>query len=428
MALEDYRETMEKCSHCGYCKYIPLSQVKSVRFSTGCPSLDYMGFHAYSGSGKLNVAEGLLDGTIDYSDKLLDVVNKCPVCGMCDVSCKMSVTELEPLETILELRAKCVEDGQVLPEHMAVIDNLREEDTMILDKKKADRGKWAEGLGVKDLSKGEEAEVLFHAGCRLSYDEDRWEVVRGAVNLLKNAGVDVGIMGADEMCCGGRTYEMGYRGEFTKYAESNIENWETKGIKTVVTCCSDGYYAFNYLYPAKSGKRVNVEVLHISQYLDRLIKEGKIRPTKNVPMTVTYHDPCHLGRMGDPYIPWAGKRKKIRNQIAIWDPPKPRRLGAKGVYEPPRDILKSIPGVKLVEMERIRECSYCCGAGGGVKEAYPDFAIWTASERIEEAKATDAEAIVTSCPWCERNFIDAIEEEGEKMKVYDVVELLQKAI
>ena len=112
----------------------------------------------------------------------------------------------------------------------------------------------------------------------------------------------------------------------------------------------------------------------------------------------------------------------------MYEPKKPRYNGANGVYEPPRSILGRIPGLKLVEMERIKEYAWCCGAGGGAKEAYPDFAIWTATERIEEAKSTGAEAIVTACPWCERNFLDSINISGEKMKVYDLVDLVQQAI
>ena len=154
------------------------------------------------------------------------------------------------------------------------------------------------------------------------------------------------------------------------------------------------------------------EVLHTVEFFDRLIKQGKIKLTKAVPMTVTYHDPCHLGRQGEPYVPWKGKEKKIFNQIVVYEPRKPSYNGAWGVYEPPRDVLKSIPGLELVEMERIKEYAWCCGAGGGVKEAYPEFSAWTATERIEEAKSTGAEAIVSACPWCERNFIDAIKTDG----------------
>ena len=128
------------------------------------------------------------------------------------------------------------------------------------------------------------------------------------------------------------------------------------------------------------------EVLHIVEFIDRLIKEGKIKFSKTIPMTVTYHDPCHLGRLGEAYIPWKGIEKKIRGQIIVHEPRKPIMRGASGIYEPPREVLKSIPGLELVEMERIREYAWCCGAGGGVREAYPDFSSWTARERIEEAK------------------------------------------
>ncbi len=142
---------------------------------------------------------------------------------------------------------------------------------------------------------------------------------------------------------------------------------------------------------------------------------------------MTYHDPCRLGRQGEPYVPWDGKEIKIRNQICAYDPPKPRNNGAKGVYDAPREVLKSIPGVELVEMERIREYAWCCGGGGGVREAYPEFSHWTATERIEEAKATGAEAIVTACSGCERNFMDAAKAADEKIKVFDIAQLVRQA-
>jgi Fe-S oxidoreductase len=164
------------------------------------------------------------------------------------------------------------------------------------------------------------------------------------------------------------------------------------------------------------------------EFIDRLIKQGRIKFSKAVPMTVTYHDPCHLGRQGEPYVPWKGKERKILNQVVLYDPPKPRYNGAWGIYDPPRNVLKSIPGIKLVEMERIREYAWCCGSGGGCTDAYPEFAAWTAGERIEEAKTTEAEAIVSACPWCERSFLDAVSAGGNKMKVFDIIELVQQAI
>jgi Fe-S oxidoreductase len=351
----------------------------------------------------MDVSLALIDEKLKYEDSpaLLDIFYKCNMCGGCDAMCKR-VQDMEPLRVIQEMRMRLVGDGQLLPANMPVIDHLRKEDNMMM-KPKAERGKWAEGLGVKDLTQ-ESAEVVFHAGCRLSFDEELWPVARTAVTLLKNAGVDIGIMGKDETCCGGRAYEMGYQGELTKYAESNLEAWRNAGVKTVVTACSDGYYAFKRLYPELGSK---FEVLHLVEFIDRLIKEGKLKFTKTVPMTVTYHDPCHLGRRDHVYVPGE----------AIM-----------GIYDLPRDIIKSIPGVELVEMYRIKEYAWCCGAGGGVIDAYPDFNSFTATERIEEAKETGAEAIVTACPWCERNFIDAINGSASKMKVFDLVELIQQAM
>jgi Fe-S oxidoreductase len=423
MALEDHIKEAERCAQCSYCKWIPLDQIKSWRFSNGCPSIAYNNFNSYSARGRYMVAQSLLNGKSSYTDRVLDIVYKCVTCGNCDVSCKVCRYNLEPLEMIHELRFKLVEDGQLLPQHMLYIDHLRKEDNMML-KPRSERGKWADGLDIKRIT-GERTDVVFHAGCRFSYDESLWQKARTAVTILKNAGINIGIMGSDESCCTGRVFNMGYKGEFTKFTENNLQIWKTAGVKTIVTSCSDCYHAFKRLYPPLGSK---FEVLHTVEYLDRLIKEGKIKFTKKIPLKVTYHDPCHLGRQGEAYIPWQGKEKKIKNQIVVYEPPRPRYNGAWGIYEPPRDILKSIPGLDLVEMERIREYAWCCGAGGGVKEAYPEFSDWTAGERIEEAMSTGAEAIVSACGWCERNFLDSIQANGQKMKVFDVAELVQQAI
>jgi Fe-S oxidoreductase len=197
------------------------------------------------------------------------------------------------------------------------------------------------------------------------------------------------------------------------------------GVKTLVTGCADGYQAFKVLYD-KVNLKGDLEVLHISEYIDRLIRSGKLKLKKKVAISVTYHDPCRLGRLGEPWIHWEGK--KVPGDRFVFDPPKEYRRGTKGVYEPPRDVINSIPGIKLTEMTRIKEYSWCCGAGGGVNESNPDFALWTAKERIEEAKSTGAEAIITACPWCEKTFNEAIRKSGSNLKVYDIVELVEKAI
>jgi Fe-S oxidoreductase len=423
MALQDFAAEMDRCSQCSYCKWIPFDQVKSWRFAKNCPSIAYHNFNSYSARGRYAVARSLIKGQSGHSDTVRDIAFTCMTCGSCDVSCKVCRYNLEPLEMARELKFHLVENGQGLAEHQVIIDSLnREQNTM--RQPQAGRGEWVDGLDVPRLP-SDKAEVLFHAGCRFSYDKDLQATARATVMLLKNAGVNVGIMGEREMCCGGRVYSMGYRDEFTRFAQANVQAWARAGVKTVVTSCADGYHAFKRLYPRLGSQ---VEVLHTVEFIARLIEEGKIAFRSEIPMTVTYHDPCHLGRQGEPYVPWDGVEKKIKSQIVVYEPKRPRYNGAWGVYDPPREILRSIPGLELVEMERIREYSWCCGAGGGVREAYPEFSAWTAAERIAEAKATGAEALVSACPWCERNFMDAISALGEPMQVYDIVELVQRAM
>ncbi len=150
-------------------------------------------------------------------------------------------------------------------------------------------------------------------------------------------------------------------------------------------------------------------------------------------MTVTYHDPCNLGRQGEPYTQWEGVEKKIYGQAVVYDPPRPRHNGANGVYDAPRDVLAAIPGVELVEMERSREAAWCCGAGGACREAFPEYSAATAAERVEEAASTGAEALVTACSRCELNFSEAVAADassggpGADLQVHDVLELVARA-
>ena len=422
MALEDYRGYMETCRRCSICKFIPLEKVKGYDHTYVCPSIARYDFHSYCGGGRLVMGIAMLEKRLDYTDKLLEVIYNCQTCGACDTSCKYAM-DIELIEPISEIRARCVETGHTLPALDKVINSLRKQGTMVPGAK-GKRGEWAAGLNLKDYTK-EKVDVIYHVGCLTSYSKDMWKLAKATVKLLQKAGVNFGVGGENESCCGGRAYMMGYKEDFLNQAKKNIEAIKKSGAKTLVTGCADGYHAFKVLCD-KYKLKGDLEVLHTTEYFDRLIKEGKLKPTKKVNMQVTYHDPCYLGRMGEPWIHWEGK--EILGEIRTFDPPKEYRRGIYGVYEPPRDILKSIPGLKLVEMDRIKEYAWCCGAGGGVRETNPDYARWTANERIDEAKLTGAEAIVSACPWCEQMFGDTIKENGGILKVYDVVELLEKAI
>jgi Fe-S oxidoreductase len=422
MTLEDYRSDMEMCCRCSICKFVPLEKLTEKRHSYVCPSIARYNYHTYSGGGRMGLGIALLENELEYDKALLDVVYDCQMCGACDISCKYAM-DMEVLEPIYETRIRAVSEGHTRPALDKVINSMRKQGTMIAGPK-ARRGEWVAGLDVKDITK-EKTKVIYHAGCRTTYDKDMGKIAQTAIQLLKKAGVDVGTAGANETCCGGRAYQMGYQADFLEQAKKNLAIIKKSGAKTLVTGCADCYHAFKVLYD-KFGLKGDLEVLHITEYLARLIKEGKLKPAKQFKIKVTYHDPCHLGRLGEPYIHWEGK--PVPGHIRIFDPPKEFRRGTYGVYQPPRDVLKSIPGLKLSEMDRIKEYAWCCGAGGGVKESNPDFAAWTARERIAEAESTGAEAIVTACPGCEQSFKDAIKESGSSLKVYDVVELLAKAV
>jgi len=418
---------MEQCVRCSCCKFVAAPYVGSYKYAAGCPSIQYGNYHAYSGSGKVITALALTSGETGYTDEMLKIIHTCTMCGSCDISCKFNYAEnVEPLGILRELRMKVVDDGQSDPAHMATIKYLKREDN-VFGKPKADRAQWAEGLSIKDALE-ERTEVYFHVGCHYSYDEDLWPIIRGAARVLQEAGVDFGFAKKEEVCCGGRAFDMGYKQELGSYAESLVGRVKEAGSKILVTSCSDCYGTFKQLYPIAGQDFKDVEVLHMTEYLARLMKEGKIKPSRKVPMLVTYHDPCHLGRLGEPCAPWKGTLEKVLNIMPVTVPPKDVRFGADGVYDAPRQILENIPGIEFVEMERIREYSYCCGAGGGAKEAYPDFALKTAKDRLEEARDTGADALVTACPWCERNFKDALDGEAGKLEVYDIVELLLKGM
>ncbi len=423
MALQDFMAEAERCSQCSYCKWVPFDRMKSWRFSKGCPSIGYNNFQSYSARGRYAVALALINGSIGYDERVKNIAFQCQTCGSCDVACKVCRYNLEPLAMTRELRAQLVRDGQTLPQHASIIEGLKTSGNMLL-KSGSDRGKWAVDLDIKKVP-DQKASVLFHAGCRFSYDEGQQQVARAAVALLNQAGVDVGIMGGSEMCCGGRAYDMGYRDDFSRCAATNIAAWKKAGVEMVVTSCAHCYYAFKRLYP-DSGCQIGV--MHTVEYLDMLIQAGKIKFTKRMPLKVTYHDPCYLGRQGEPYVPWNGKESKIFNQVIVYDPPRPRYNGAGGIYDPPRRVIQCIPGIELVEMERIREGAWCCGSGPGIREAFAEFADWTAAERLEEVKATGAEAIVSACGWCEKSFADCVANSGRNPRVLDVAELVQQAL
>ncbi|MGE5228791.1 MAG: (Fe-S)-binding protein [Deltaproteobacteria bacterium] len=428
MALTDYRPDAMRCTRCSYCKWIPFDLVRSHRFAKGCPSVEAGKFHAYSAGGKLVTALSLMDGRSEVTDQVVDIAFKCQLCGNCDVACKLCRYDMEPVLALREFRAHLVEMDRVPESYRLLIAKTRAGLAGKSPVTPAGRNTWAEGLGLKDPA-AEPADVVFYAGCKYSMEESLRETVRTQVRLLQLAGLTVGLF--ENGCCGGLADKMGYRDEAAEAGARMLAQWAAAGVRTVVTPCADCRHVFTRVYPDLEGARAGMpEILHTIELTDRLIDEERLELTTPVPMTVTYHDPCNLGRQGEPYEQWEGVEKKIYGQAVVYDPPRPRHNGAHGVYDAPRDVLAAIPGVELVEMERSREAAWCCGAGGACREAFPEYSAATAAERVEEAASTGADALVTACSRCELNFNEAVAADsasngpGAGLQVHDVLEMV----
>jgi Fe-S oxidoreductase len=361
----------------------------------------------------------LVEGRLDFTDQLLKILYEDPLCGACDVGCKRNL-DLEIGLTLEALRIKAVKDGAgPMPAHKKIAQNIAKNHNQF-GSPHENRKKWL----TSDIKVSRKAEVLYYVGCAASYLNQ--EIAQATAKILNTSNTPFMLM-PDEWCCGNTLYSVGMIDEARELARRNIEAMKQTGATTLLTSCAEGYRMWKVDYPKMlkiSTADLGFRVVHLVEWVDELIKKGSLKLTNPIDLRLTYHDSCSLSRLSEPWVPWEGER-------GLWgvvNPPLERRRGTNGVYQQPRDILSSIPGVNLVEMPRKRENAFCCGAGRGTKEAFPDFALWAAEQRLEEVKEVGAEAIVSACPWCKNNFTGAIKAGDEKIKCFDISELILKAI
>jgi Fe-S oxidoreductase len=259
---------------------------------------------------------------------------------------------------------------------------------------RAKRAQWAKGLSVKTFEEG--MEILFFPGCYLSYDPRLKKVAAATAKILKKAGVDFGILGTEENCCGESIRKTGNEELFKQLAKENIKTFIDRGVKKILVASPHCYHTFKNEYPEFS---VNFEIVHISQYLFELINEGRLQISKEYGKKITYHDPCYLGRHN-------------------------------GIYDEPREVLKKIPGLELIELAESREDSLCCGMGGGRIWAETPKSERFSNLRLEEAIEIGARELVTACPYCITNFEDSrvVLNYDEVIQVKDITEILQEVI
>lgn len=379
-----------RCGKCMQCKWIDHNEMTDVDFMAICPSGARFRYEAYYASGRQEIARGMLEGSLEPSDRLMHILFTCTECGGCQAVCS-ELGDKNPLKTIVALRERVFRDELApIPAHEILMKSMENYENP-WQQPRARRDAWMRRARLKDPRR-DDVDVLYYVGCTTAYDPTLQYIARMMTSIMKKAGVKFGVLGRDELCCGSTLLRMGDYDAYREVATKNIELLNSLALERVVTSCSGCASVLKEEYPELGG--LEADVVHSLELVDELIKSGTIKLKKQVRKKVTYHDPCHLGR----YC---------------------------GVYDAPRNILEAIPGLELREMPRNRSNAFCCGAGGGVKSAYPEFALWVATERVREAASTGASAIVTACPFCEQNFMDV---KKPKMEVLDILKLVSDSM
>jgi heterodisulfide reductase subunit D len=319
---------------------------------------------------------------------LSEKIFRCTLCGACDVACPVVIN---PKDLSIAIREIMVEMGHYPKAAENLKKNLLSDHNISADDNE-DRAEWVEDLGEipEHGFQKDRAEVVYFVGCVSSFFPMVQKIPQNFVQIMDKGGVDFTILGEGEWCCGFPLIGAGMSRELEKLKVHNLDTIKEVGAKSVVFSCPSCYRTWKELYDT------NVELLHSSHLLERLIKEKKI-PLKELNLTVTYHDPCDLGRNS-------------------------------GVYEPPREVLRMIPGVKLVELENNREKTVCCGGGGNVEMVDPELSAGIAQKKIDEIQNTGADIIVTSCQQCVRTISTRARKQGIKLKVMDLTEIVMMAM
>ncbi len=314
----------------------------------------------------------------------------CTTCGRCPQRCPRGVATIDVTRSIRRIAS----EAGIFPEPVHAVKASLATEGNPLREERAKRGDWAKNLSVKPFTEG--MEILYFPGCYPSYDSRLKKVALATVNILNKAGVDFGILGAKENCCGESIRKTGDEVLFKQLARENIKSFIDNGVKKILVTSPHCYHTFKNEYPEF---KANFEVIHMSQYLFQLISEGRLKLSGEYSRKITYHDPCYLGRHND-------------------------------IYDEPREILKSVPGLELVEMADSREDSLCCGGGGG--RIWMDTAKGERFSDLRLGQALDvkAEVLATCCPYCIVNFEDSRLSLGEDatLEIKDITEIIQEVI
>lgn len=322
------------------------------------------------------------------------IENKIWYCTTCRACLEMCPVYVSTFEMVVKRRTVAIEEGIEVPRLMnQTLERLFNYDNPWESSKKR-RGAWSEGMDIPDLSKGDlKAEICYFVGCTTSFDDTAQRIARAFSSVLKYTKINFGILGSKEPCCGDIAKRVGELGLFIEQREKCLETFERYGIREIATSSPHCFHTFQNEYPKGSFR-----VRHYVLVLHELLKGGRLRFKKEIKTTVTYHDPCYLGR---------------HNRI----------------FDEPRKIITSIPGIRLVEMAHHRTQSLCCGGGGGRMWQEIQGETKMSEVRIREAEATGAQILITACPLCLIMLEDARKGVGLKeLRIMDLNELVLEAI
>jgi Fe-S oxidoreductase/nitrate reductase gamma subunit len=317
----------------------------------------------------------------------------CTTCGACVQECPVMI---EHIDTIVDMRRHLVMNEARMPETVEQALRSMEQRSHPWRGTPYTRTSWMEGLDIPVLSEKGGAEYVFWVGCTGALMDRNIKVTQAVATILKAAGIDFAVLGEEEVCTGDPARRLGNEYLFQMLAQRNIETLQRYGVKKILTQCPHCFNTLLHEYPQFGG---TFEVIHHTQFVEQLLREGRLKLTKSITQIITYHDSCYLGRHN-------------------------------GIYQAPRDILQQIPGVKTVEMAHNRERGLCCGAGGGHAWMDENSPRKVNFMRTEEAVRTKADVIGSACPFCLQMFEDGIRgvHAEESLAVQDLAEIVAKAL
>jgi glycolate oxidase subunit GlcD len=365
------------CIMCGFCR-------------AGCPTYEETSLESINARGRVILAYHLLTGRLKPSKELAERFYKCTTCLNCNAVCPAGV---KVSDIVQAARVRLAEVGYLPPIHRTLIQSIEEKGNPF--------GEAIEKRGdvyPTEFKPKEKASTLLFFGCVASYQDIN--VIPSTLKIMDKAKIDYTTLGTEEHCCGYISYLVGDQKEFERCIKNNINHFERMGLKEIVTTCAGCYRTFKDLYPKHDGFP-GIQVYHTVEYLEKLITNGKLPLKNGAKMKVAYHDPCDLGRHMN-------------------------------IYDPPRNVIRAIPSVELIEFPQNRNLAKCCGGGGGLKAFDTNMSLEISYKRVQQASGIGADVIVSACPSCKSNLQVAAarlrKEKKGKIKVMDITELVAEVL